>query len=97
MGSAARCALCGRARFAWGIRYHGPLRFYADDANVYECPEMYNRIWGEDYEPLPYIREAYEFARNHRWYMESRLITVNDNYSSDATTGGKGCLPESNG
>jgi hypothetical protein len=30
--------------------------------------------------PEPYIREAYEFARDHRLYMEARMITVNDTY-----------------
>ena len=68
-------------RISWGIRYHGPLRFYADDSVGYEYPEMYTRIWGEDYEPLPYIRKAYEFARGHRYYMEARLITMNDTYA----------------
>ena len=68
-------------RIAWGIRYHGPLRFYADDEFGYEYPEMYNRIFGHDYVPEPYIKEAYEFARNHRHYAEARLITVNDTYA----------------
>lgn len=67
-------------KVSWGIRYHAALRFYPDDAVGYEYPEMYNRIFGEDYEPEPYIREQYEFARQHRWYMEARMITVNDTY-----------------
>ncbi len=68
-------------RVSWGIRYHAPLRFYPDDSVGYEYPEMYNRMFGEDYEPEPYIREAYEFARNHPWYMDARLITMNDTYA----------------
>jgi hypothetical protein len=68
-------------RITWGIRYHGALRFYPDDAVGYEYPDLYNRIYGEDYVPPDYIRQAYDFARNHRWYMESRLITVNDLYA----------------
>ena len=68
-------------RISWGIRYHGALRFYPDDSVGYEYPyDLYNRIFGEDYVPPDYIRQAYEYARNHRWYMESRLITVNDLY-----------------
>ena len=43
--------------------------------------DLYNRIFGEDYEPPDYIRQAYDHARNHHWYMESRLITVNDLYA----------------
>lgn len=68
-------------RISWGIRYHGALRFYPDDSVGYVYPyDLYNRIFGEDYVPPDYIRQAYDYARNHRWYMESRLITVNDLY-----------------
>ena len=68
-------------RVSWGIRYHAPLRFYPDESVGYEYPELYNRIFGHDYVPEPYIRQAYEHARDHRWYMEARLITVNDLYA----------------
>jgi hypothetical protein len=43
------------------------------------------RLFGADYVPEPYIREAYERARKHKWYMTARLITVNDLYSFDPT------------
>ena len=33
--------------------------------------------------PLPYIKQAYEFARKHRWYMDARMITVHDLYAFD--------------
>lgn len=56
------------------------LRFCPDETVGYEYPELYNRIFGEDYVPEPYIREQYDFARRHRWYMEARMITVNDTY-----------------
>ena len=36
-----------------------------------------------DYEPDEYIKKDYEFARNHRYYMEARLVTVNDQYAFD--------------
>lgn len=68
-------------RITWGIRYHGALRFYRDEEVGYEYPDLYVRIYGEDYVPPDYIREAYEHARSHRWYMEARLITVCDLYS----------------
>jgi hypothetical protein len=73
-------------KISWGIRYHQALRFYPDDKVGYEYPELYNRIFGKDYVPEPYIKEAYEFARKHKWYMEARLITVNDLYAFDANT-----------
>ena len=66
---------------SWSIRYHAALRFYPDDSVGYEYPEMYNRMFGEDYVPPDYIRQAYEYARKHRWYMGARLITLNDTYA----------------
>ena len=70
-------------KVSWAIRYHQALRFYPDPSVGYEYPELYNRIFGRDYEPQPHIRQAYEYARNHKWYMEARLITVNDLYAFD--------------
>lgn len=70
-------------KVTWGIRYHQALRFYPDPSVGYEYPELYNRIFGKDYVPLPYIKQAYEFARKHRWYMEARMITVHDLYAFD--------------
>ena len=32
---------------------------------------------------LSYIKKDYEFARNHRYYMEARLVIVNDQYAFD--------------
>ncbi|MGH9349511.1 MAG: hypothetical protein ACRD26_19845 [Vicinamibacterales bacterium] len=70
-------------KVSWAIRYHQALRFYPDPAAGYEYPELYNRIFGKDYVPQPHIKQAYEYARNHKWYMEARLITVNDLYAFD--------------
>ena len=68
-------------RITWGIRYHGALRFYPDPEVSYEYPDLYVRIFGEDYVPPDYIRQAAEYATNHEWYMEARLITVCDLYA----------------
>jgi hypothetical protein len=68
---------------AWGIRYHQALRFFPDDSVGYKYPELYLKLFGADYVPEPHIQEAYRVARNHRWYMTSRLITVNDLYAFD--------------
>ena len=70
-------------KVSWGIRYHQALRFYPDPSVGYEYPELYNRIFGKDYVPLPYIKETYEFARKHKLYMEARMITVHDLYAFD--------------
>ena len=70
-------------RVSWGIRYHQALRFFPDPAVGYEYPDFYNRIFGKDYEPDPYIHAAYKYARDHKWYMEARLITMNDEYAFD--------------
>lgn len=70
-------------KVSWAIRYHQALRFYPDSSVGYEYPEMYHRMFGKDYVPDPYIEAAYNYARNHKWYMEARLITMNDEYSFD--------------
>ena len=68
---------------SWAIRMHQALRFFPDLSVGYEYPEMYIKHFGADYKPEPYIVAEYERARNHKWYMTSRLITVNDVYSFD--------------
>lgn len=68
---------------SFAIRYHQALRFFPDPQAGYEYPEMYYRTFGIDYEPPPHIKAAYEYARNHRMYMASRLVTVNDLYAFD--------------
>jgi hypothetical protein len=68
-------------RVSWGVRHHQALRFYPDSSVGYEYPELYVRIYGKDYVPEPYIKQTYEFARNHKWYMDARMITVHDLYA----------------
>jgi len=68
---------------SWGIRYHQALRFFADESVGYRYPELYIKLFGADYVPEPHIQEAYRYACNHKWYMTSRLITVNDLYAFD--------------
>jgi hypothetical protein len=68
---------------AWGIRYHQALRFFPDESVGYQYPELYRKLFGADYVPEPHIQEAYRYARAHKWYMTSRLITVNDLYAFD--------------
>ena len=68
---------------SFGIRYHQALRFYADEANGYEYPDLYKRTFGVDYVPPRHIQETYKMIRNHKWYMEPRLVTVNDLYAFD--------------
>jgi len=68
---------------SWAIRHHQALRFFADPAAGYEYPERYVKIFGEGYQPEPYIKAAYEEARRHRWYPQARAITVHDLYAFD--------------
>jgi hypothetical protein len=70
----------------FAIRYHQALRFYADPANGYEYPDLYRRVFGEDYTPEPYIDATYKMVRNHKWYIEPRMVTVNDLYAFDPNT-----------
>jgi hypothetical protein len=68
-------------KVSWAIRYHQALRFYPDESVGYSYPEQYIRIFGKDYVPEPYIKKTYDMARNHKWYMEARMITVHDLYA----------------
>ena len=68
---------------AWAIQMHQPLRYFADEAAGYAYPDTYNLFFGPDYQPPEYIRRAAEEARNHRWYMTSRLVTLFDIYFFD--------------
>jgi hypothetical protein len=62
---------------------HQCLRFYPDESVGYVYPENYRRMFGDDYEPEPYIAAEYERAKIHKWYMSARMICVNDLYSFD--------------
>ena len=68
---------------SWGIRYHQALRFFPDESVGYTYPESYVRLFGPEYRPDPYIERDYRHAREHKWYMSARLITVNDLYAFD--------------
>jgi hypothetical protein len=68
---------------AWAIEKHEALRYYPDDSVGYTYPENYARIFGAEYQVPEYLRREHEEARKHRWYMTSRLVTMNDIYSFD--------------
>ncbi|MDR0342381.1 MAG: HD domain-containing protein [Nocardiopsaceae bacterium] len=68
---------------AWAIQKHEALRYFPDESVGYSYPQAYVEYFGPDYRPPDYIRRDYEQARQHRWYMTSRLITINDFYSFD--------------
>lgn len=68
---------------SWAIRAHQALRFFPDESVGYSYPEAYIKHFGADYRPDDYIQDAYARARNHKWYMTSRMITVHDIYAFD--------------
>jgi len=70
---------------SWAIRYHQALRFFADASVGYDYPAMYVKLFGADYQPDEYIQRDYRYAREHKWYMTSRMICVNDLYAFDPT------------
>ena len=43
-------------------------------------PESGIRFFGADYVPPEYIRRDAQFAKQHRWYMSARLVTLYDKY-----------------
>ena len=68
---------------SWAIRAHQALRFFPDESVGYAYPDNYRKMFGDDYQPEPYVVAAYEEARKHKWYMSARIICVNDLYSFD--------------
>ena len=66
---------------SWAVKYHQALRYFADESVGFKYPDAYNQFFGADYKPPDYLCKAHDEARNHRWYMTSRLITVYDIYS----------------
>ena len=68
---------------AWAIQKHESLRYFADESVGYSYPQAYIEYFGADYRPPAYLCREAEEARKHRWYMTSRLITINDIYSFD--------------
>ena len=68
---------------AWAIEKHEALRYFPDESVGYTYPDAYIDYFGPDYRPPEYIRQEHEAARRHRWYMTSRLVTINDIYSFD--------------
>lgn len=71
---------------AFAVQYHQALRYFADEANGYAYPASYDKFFGPDYAPPEYIRRDAEYARDHRWYMSARLVTIYDRYFFDDTT-----------
>jgi hypothetical protein len=70
-------------KVSFAIRYHQALRYYPDPSVGYEYPDLYRQLFGSDYVPPPYIEQTYKMVRNHKWYMDARLVTVNDLYAFD--------------
>ena len=68
-------------KVSFAIRYHQALRFYDDKEAGYEYPDLYRNMFGEDYVPLPHIQADYKMLKSHKWYMEPRMVTVNDLYA----------------
>ncbi len=68
---------------AWAIEKHEALRYFPDESVGYTYPQAYLDYFGPDYRPPEYLHREHEAARRHRWYMTSRLITINDVYSFD--------------
>jgi hypothetical protein len=72
------------AEVAWAIEKHEALRYFPDESVGYTYPQAYIDYFGPDYDPPEYIHREHQAARRHRWYMTSRLITINDVYSFDS-------------
>lgn len=71
------------ARVVFILSRRAPCRHAVEP---YSYPQRYIEWFGPDYAPPPVIRQAYEYARNHKWYMSARHVTVNGFYSFDPNT-----------
>ena len=69
---------------SFAIRYHQALRFFDDREHGYVYPDLYRNMFGEDYVPSPHIQADYKMLKNHKWYLEPRMLTVNDLYAFEA-------------
>ena len=49
---------------SWAVRTHQALRFFPDESVGYTYPEMYIKLFGDDYRPEPYIVAEYERAES---------------------------------
>jgi hypothetical protein len=70
---------------AWAVKYHQSLRYFADESVGYAYPESYHRFFGPDYQVPEYLRRDAEIARQHKWYMTARLVTMYDLYFFEET------------
>ena len=67
---------------AFAIRYHQVLRFYPDESVGYHYPESTSGSSART-TSRSRISSGVPDARDHKWYMTARLLTVNDLYAFD--------------
>ena len=71
---------------SWAIKSHQALRFFPDEFGRLRLSRHVHQVdFGARLSRpgKPYIHEEYKRARNHKHYMTSRLICVNDIYAFD--------------
>ena len=83
LGRATGRALCRRGSDLGDPRASGAALLSRRVGRLRISANPTSRHFGADYRPEPYIEEEYQRARNHKWYMTARMITVNDIYSFD--------------
>lgn len=71
---------------AFAVRYHQALRYFADESVGYSYPDSYHKFFGPEFQPPEYIARDHDHARQHRWYMSARLVTIYDTYFFDQDT-----------
>ena len=68
---------------AWAIKHHQSLRFLPEPELDYEYPKLYMTAFGEDYNPPDYIKQEWNYCRQHKWYMSAMQVVLNDLYAFD--------------
>jgi hypothetical protein len=70
-------------RVAFAVRHHAALRFFDDPKTGYAYPDLYRRLFGQDYVPPPHVQAEYEMVKAHKFYEAARAVTVHDLYAFD--------------
>jgi len=70
---------------SWAVKYHQSVRYMPDESVGYQYPEAYKKFFGEGYTPPDYIGRDAEYAKNHKWYMTARYVTLYDLYFFEET------------
>lgn len=65
---------------SWAVKYHQSLRYIPDAEVGYSYPASYHKFFGKDYVVPAYLLRDGAIAKEHKWYMTARMVTIYDLY-----------------